>query len=516
MKNYKRIPINLLFSVGLVCAPLASAARAQQAAITASTSNSSPAATPKPANAPIKIGGVTISGSLRLRAESWDWFDPEPAYQDSYTFGAAVLRVALGEQKEKYEWQIEGAFPALMGLPSRAVAPAPQGQLGLGASYFAASGRQDATAIFKQGFIRFKGVFGDKAASLKLGRFEFNDGLEVIPADPTLAVVKRDHISQRLIGAFGFTHIGRSFDGLQYSRNSKAGNFTFFGARPTEGVFQLNGADELDVDVWYAAFTRLKKHKTGESEWRAFATHYHDGRRALKTDNRAMALRNADGANIRITTVGGHYIGAYKAGRGVADVLLWVAGQFGSWGRLAQRSGAIAAEAGWQPGGRVAEKIKPWFRGGYFRSAGDGDPSDERHGTFFQMLPTPRIYARTPFYNLMNNEDAFGQVRLKPHAKVNLRFDAHHLRLSGAKDLWYAGGGAFQKHTFGFVGRPSNNRKDLGWLYDFSADVTVSARTAMTFYLGGVRGGGVQSTIYPRGGGNPPARYFYIELTQKF
>jgi hypothetical protein len=125
------------------------------------------------------------------------------------------------------------------------------------------------------------------------------------------------------------------------------------------------------VDVWYAAFTRPKSHKTGEGEWRAFATHYHDGRRALKTDNRATAPRAADIDNIRITTVGGHYISAYKAGRGVMDVLLWGAGQFGRWGRLDQRSGAIAAEAGWQPGARVGEKIKPWFRGGYFRSTGD-------------------------------------------------------------------------------------------------------------------------------------------------
>ncbi|HKQ79588.1 MAG TPA: alginate export family protein [Blastocatellia bacterium] len=519
MKNYKRMLINQPFSVCLVCAMLAGAALAQQAAITPSTSNSASATAPKPANAPIKIGGLTVFGSLRLRAESWDWFDPDPAYDDSYTFGAAVLRVGLGQQKEKYEWQVEGEFPALMGTPESAIAPAPQGQLGLGASYFAANRRQDATAIIKQGFIRLKGAFGDKAASLKLGRFEFNEGLEVIPSDPALAVVKRDHISQRLIGAFGFTHIGRSFDGLQYSRNSKAGNFTLFGARPTEGVFQLNGNHELDVDVWYAAFTRPGKHKTGESEWRAFATYYHDGRRTLKTDNRPAGPRGADTENIRITTVGGHFIGAYKAGRGATDVLLWGAGQFGRWGRLDQRSGAIAAEAGWRPGGRVAEKIKPWFRGGYFRSTGDGDPSDGRHGAFFQMLPTPRIYARTPFYNLMNNEDAFGQLRLSPHAKVNLRFDAHHLRLSDSKDLWYAGGGAFQKRAFGFLGRPSNGKKDLGWLFDFSADVIFSARTAMTVYLGGVRGGAVQSAIYPQGlggGANPRARFFYVELTQKF
>lgn len=516
MRNYKRFPINQLFSVSLVCAMFVGAVHAQQTTVRPSNTNTTDAPKPKPAPAPIIIGGVTVFGSLRLRAESWDWFDPDPAFDDLYTFGAAVLRVGLGQRNEKYEWQIEGEFPALISLPERAIAPAPQGQLGVGANYFAANGRQDATAIFNQGFIRFKGVFWDKASSLKLGRFEFNEGLEVIPSDPTLAVIKRDRISQRLIGVFGYTHIGRSFDGLQYSRDSKAGNFTFFGARPTEGAFQLKSAHELDVDIWYAAFTRTKKHKTGEGEWRAFATHYHDGRLTLKTDNRAAESRAADLENIRITTVGGHYIGAYKTGRGVTDVLLWGAGQFGRWGRLDQLSGAIAAEAGWQPGGRVAEKIKPWFRGGYFRGSGDGDPADNTHGTFFQMLPTARIYARTPFFNLMNNEDTFGQLSLKPHGKVNLRFDARHLRLSNAKDLWYVGGGAFQKRTFGYVGRPSNNRKDLGWLYDFSADVEVSARTAMTFYLAGIRGGAVQSTIYPRGGDNPPARFFYAELTQRF
>jgi hypothetical protein len=199
------------------------------------------------------------------------------------------------------------------------------------------------------------------------------------------------------------------------------------------------------------------------------------------------------------------------------DTLLWGAGQFGSFGALDHRAGAIAAEVGYSfAGNRFADKFKPWLRGGYFRGAGDGDPNDNTHGTFFQVLPTPRIYARTPFFNLMNNEDAFGQLRIKPHAKLGARFDAHHLRLSSKQDLWYVGGGAFQKRTFGYVGRPSNGRQSLGWLFDVSADVAVTSRTALTFYYGGIRGGGVQSAIYPLGGANPGAHFAYFELTQKF
>jgi hypothetical protein len=448
--------------------------------------------------------------------ENWDWFETQNA-DNAYTFGAATLRVALGQQKDRVDWLVEGEVPVLMGVPTRSIAPAPQGQLGLGATYFAANGRQDASVIFKQGFVRFKGPFGDKAGSLRLGRFEFNDGSEVIPADATLATVKRDHITQRLIGAFGFSHVGRSFDGVQYGRNFKAGNLTFVGARPTEGVFQLEGNDELDVDFYYGAFTRPLKHKQGESELRAFMLHYHDGRPALKTDNRAQLSRAADTQNIRLTTLGGHYIGAYKAGKGKVDLLLWGAAQLGNWGTLDHRAGAIAVEGGYTMGGsKLADKIKPWVRLGYYRSSGDSDPADGTHGTFFTVLPTPRIYARTPFFNGMNNEDAFGQLRLKPHPRLALRFDAHHLRLSSAKDLWYVGGGAFQKKTFGYVSRPSNGKQGLGWLFDSSADLSVASRTAFTFYFAGIRGGGVQSGIYPLGGSNPAAHFVYVELTQRF
>lgn len=474
------------------------------------TPSPTPSSTPPPA--PIKIGGLTMSGSLRLRFESWDWFETGAA-ENNYNFGATTLRLSLGQQKERFEWLVEGAFPLLVGLPDNAIAPAPQGQLGLGANYYAANGRQDAGAFVKQAFIRFKGLGGDKASSLKLGRFEFNDGTELAPADASLATIKRDQIAQRLIGTFGFSHVGRSFDGVHFSRTSKLGNFTFVGARPTEGVFQLRGWNELDVDLYYGAFTKPVKTKASESDLRLFALHYHDGRRVLKTDNRPAALRAADNESIRLTTVGGHYIGVANVGSGKVDGLLWGAGQFGEWGRLNHRAGAIAAEAGYQFGGNAVGKIKPWLRAGYFRSTGDGDPNDTRHGTFFQILPTPRIYARFPFFNAMNNEDAFVQLRLKPHAKLALRTDVHHLRLGSTQDLWYTGGGAFQQKTFGYTGRPGNGRRTLGTLADLSVDYNLTPTTVLTLYIAGTRGSGVAESIYPDG---KNARFAYLELMKRF
>jgi len=472
-----------------------------------------PQAQPKPVSTyqPITLGGVTFSGNLRVRIESWDWFDTS-AVDGNYTFGAVQLRLSLSQQRDKIDWQVEGEFPWLINLPDNAIAPAPQGQLGFGASYFAASGTKDASAILKQAFVRFKGLGGDKASSLRVGRFEFVDGAEVTPNDPTLATLKRDSIAHRLIGPFGFTHIGRGFDGVQYVRNTKDSNFTLLGARVTEGAFQLNANKEMDVDFYYAAFTKPLAGKSAQSELRAFALHYHDGRGTVKTDNRPLAIRTADGENVRLTTVGGHFVSAVKAGSGTADFLLWGAGQFGSWGALDHRAGAIAAEAGY----KFAVRTSPWIRAGYFRSTGDGNPADPNHTTFFQVLPTPRVYARFPFYNLMNNEDVFAQIRLKPHARLSLRADVHHLRVSNASDLWYVGGGAFQDKTFGYVGRPSGGKKSLGTVFDLSADFNVTQTMVLTFYASGARGGAVQRFIYPTGGNNPSARFAYFELSQRF
>ena len=135
----------------------------------------------------------------------------------------------------------------------------------------------------------------------------------------------------------------------------------------------------------------------------------------LKTDNRPTPVRTADTANINIGTFGGHYIHTIETRAGQLDALAWVALQTGSWGNLNQGAGAFAAEAGWQP--RFLARLKPWFRGGYDYGSGDKNAGDSTHGTFFQVLPTPRVYARFPFFNMMNNRDVFGELQLRPQKR---------------------------------------------------------------------------------------------------
>ena len=461
---------------------------------------------------PVKIGGVTVSGSLRTRIESWDWFNGNG--NGDYTYPGSILRLSFSASRKTLDWQVELAAPFLLALPNDAIALGAQGQLGFGASYFAANGHETNAAMLfaKQAFIRFKEIGGLAGQSVKLGRMEFIDGTEVTPKDATLAALKRDRIAHRLIGNFAFSDVGRSFDGVEYVVDRSKLNFTFFGGRPTRGVFQVDGWGELSTNVFYGAATGQISGKRSSAEWRVFGLAYSDYRDGvLKTDNRPLAVRSADTEHINIGTYGGHWLQTIPSPLGTADLLFWGALQTGSWGRLAQRSGAFAAEAGWQP--KVLHAVRPWLRGGYDYGSGDHNPNDSRHGTFFQVLPTPRVYARFPFFNMMNNRDVFGELILRPSKAVTIRTDIHSLALADRNDLWYSGGGMFQPWTFGYVGRPSNGRTGLATLYDGSADYSVNSHLLVGAYYGHAAGKLVIQSIYPDG---RDANFGYLELLFRF
>ena len=472
----------------------------------AQTSPAKPAATP-PGPPAIKFGDVTFSGSFRSRLEMWDWFDADA--DGDYAFSGNILRFGFTRTGKSVDWQLEMAAPFLLGLPENAVGPGAQGQLGLGATYYTANNRsQNSGMVFaKQAWIRWK----NRSHSIRFGRFEFSDGGETVPADATLAWVKRERISQRLLGPFGWSHVGRSFDGAHYVWNRGRTNFTAMGALATRGAFQTDGWGNLKTGVGYAALTRALVGKNHSGDVRVFGIYYHDARDIVKTDNRPLALRRLEFDDIKTYSFGGHWIHRYATTAGTFDTLAWGLGQTGKWGTLDHAASAFAFEAGWQPGGLPS--LRPWLRGGYYRGSGDKNPNDDKHGTFVQMLPTPRPYDRFPFFNSMNNEDITAMLVLRPHRAVTVRTEAHWLRLAERNDLWYLGGGAFQPWSFGFVGRATNGAGGLANLYDLSVDYNVNARWTVTGYVAHANGHSIMQTIYPRG---KNANFGYLEVLYRF
>lgn len=456
-------------------------------------------------------GGVKVSGSFRSRAEGWNWFEGNA--NSDYLYNGNILKLDFAQKRATWEWQLELAVPFLLGMPSNAIAPAPQLQLGLGGNYSGANDNRnnDGMMFPKQGWIKWNGLFGDQHQSLKIGRFEFIDGMEVAPKNATLATMKRTRVGQRLIGPFGWSHVGRSFDGIHYTAEAGGSNFTLVGAMPTRGAFQVDGWGNLDIAFGYMASTLQVGGGKNAGELRVVSMYYQDWRHILKTDNRPTAARQTDlRSNIRIGTFGGHYIHAFETNAGTVDLMAWGMGQSGRWGSLTHKAWAVDFEGGWQPP-KLA--LRPWLRAGYTRSSGDDDPTDNEHGTFMQMLPTPRPYDKTPFFNMMNIEDAYGTLTLRPHKAVSIVSEAHILSLSNRNDQWLQGGGAFQPWTFGFIGRPSNGERRLANLYDVGIDWTINGYVAVSGYWGYTDGRAVIERIYPNGANG---QFGYLELNLKW
>jgi hypothetical protein len=432
-------------------------------------------------------GKVTPVLSVRARLESWNGFGDAPG--DDYVYGHALFRGGLQQQRARVGWRVEFAAPVVFGAPDDATQ-------GHGASYYRANGERTVAQFFpKLAYLRLgREPTGHRA---RIGRFEFSEAMEVTPADPTLAAVKRRTVMQRLIGPFLFTEGARSLDGLEYGWTGDGLNLTLLGAVPTVGVFNLDGWGHVaEMPLGYVAVTGQGPWARERSEWRVFGVGMRDDRGLVKADSRPLAVRQADRAPIEIATIGAHLLQVLPSSAGPVDLALWGAGQFGDWGTQRHRAWAATVEAGWQPKGVI---WRPWFRLGVFASSGDADSLDATHGTWFQNLATPRIYARFPFYNLTGVRDWSASVTLRPASRLSLRADVRALQIGDVADGWYSGSGAYDEEVFGIGLRPSGGSRDLGTLIDLSADLQLSERCTLSAYGGVAPSGSVIRASAPSG-----------------
>lgn len=457
-----------------------------------------------------KPGPVTVSLWDRTRVNTTQWFAATPN-AELYGHVDSLLRVALQQRLKHIDWTAELSQSSELWLPGDGVSPvAAQGQLGLGGTYYAANGnnRFPAAASFKEGWVRYH--LPHDTDTLRVGRFEFADGAEMKPADAQMQWLQTNRVAQRLIGSFGFSNGQRSLDGVEVKINRGQWDVTAMGARAVQGVFNMNANRELDTDVQYLAYSRFaaKKHVL----LRTFAIGYHDGRTGvLKVDSRPQAVRALDHGNIRIGTYGASALAAVPVSKAITlDGVFWGVLQNGRWGVQDHRAGAFTVEGGMK---FTSVQTAPWVRGGFFRSSGDNNPNDATHGTFFQVLPTPRNYARFPFFNQMNSTEGFVQLIDKPGKRIDLRSDFHILNLTSGNDQWLQGGGPFDTKVFGYTGRPGNGFTGFAKLYDVSLDYQATKQLSVTAYYAHVWGGDVVRAIYPTHTG---AQFGFLEMNYRF
>ena len=151
---------------------------------------------------------VTFTLSERVRGEFVDWFrSPDgtaPPKAHRYNFFASQLRVGARVTFPHIQFTLEMQDTRILNLPRGASLAPPAGNLGPGAIYFSHTRDADQGEPFlKQGYLTFR----RSSLSASIGRFEYSDGLETIPADPTLAWLKRNRLGERLVGPFAYVSV---------------------------------------------------------------------------------------------------------------------------------------------------------------------------------------------------------------------------------------------------------------------------------------------------------------------
>ena len=467
------------------------------------------------------VPGLTLTGELRARYEAWNFFEPglpsvTTPTEHEYDFWATRIRLGLKLETDWVDGLVQAQHVGLYDLPSNAFAPA-VGPLGLGGAYYRENQSRSKSLSdlhLQELWLNFKlGWLGAPGLNLKLGRFGFAEGLEYKTGDKKFDFLKTTRVSQRLLGTFDFTHAGRRFDGFSVVYDKPDYNFTATGVRPTQGGFNIDVQNQISaLDVFYTALTSKRDAILPGTEARLFYLYYNDARNVRVVDNRPAAQRSsANDDNVRIHTLGTHTLTVLPAGPGQIDAMVWGAYQFGDWAEQDHRAWAGTAELGYQ---FPQLPLKPWLRGGYTRTSGDKDATDGRHETFFQVLPTVRLQAMIPFYNLMNIEDIYGQFIIAPLENVQVQMNYHHLALSTPNDLFYAGAGATSRSgSFGFFGRSGGESRDVGQLIDVSLSHKLNDHVSWNMYYGHVIGGTAMGNAYT---GNKNADYGFVEVQFNF
>ena len=421
------------------------------------------------------------------RVEMWRFFEPpRGGGNDEYAFTANRLFGSVQHTARAYDLTAALQYVHFGGLPADAVGPGP---LGTGAVYYAHAGRKDSHQIYlRYGNVRLKRLL--PATSIQVGRMPYSSGGEASSGNPKIEALKVQRIAARLIGEFEWSIYQRAYDGVRIDTSRSRWTGTTFAFHPTQGGFEdAAGLMMPGVTVLGAAATVKTATSSPSVQYQAFAYRYRDTRKVTqRPDNTARVVQAID---VGVNTFGGSIIVAPPPTHGRQwDGLVWIAAQTGAWYELRHRAASVTAEAGHQ---WVTTPWQPWVRGGYFYASGDHDSSDNRHGTFFEMLPTVRRYAQTALYSQMNNTDLFAQLLAKPRPNVNVRIDWHRVGLASSRDGWYFGSGATQQHgsIFGFATRPSFGATHLATIGEGSVDYAIAPHWSVNGYLAVGRGGGV-------------------------
>ncbi len=466
---------------------------------------------------PESSGSTQVTAVLRdvARVESWSFFEPPPGGDPSTPLGTGSPdyvfvgnRLTFGVKAEGRRWAAEGAlqYIQLWNLPSAAYGP---GALGTGALYFAASETATQYQLYPRRLaLTLKDLM--PGVSFMVGRMGYASGAEAASGVPAIEAVKRERLDARLLGEFEWSIVQRAFDGVRLDVDRTGWHATAALMMPTQGGFEESATPTItDIKVAAGSVTFRPHVVLPWSELQLFVDVYRDRRPvASRPDNTGLAAIDVD---VTVTAFGASQVGVFPTVAGELDSLVWVAGQLGDWYGQGHRAFSAAGEIGhrW-----TAVDWRPWVRAGFLYASGDGDPRDDDHGTFFQMLPTLSRYSASTTYSQMNLRDLFVQAHAYPRDRIRVRVDLHRVDLAQGEDRWYSGSGATARQGgyFGYEARPSGGERGLGTVLEGWVDVAFNRRWSVNGYVGTIWGGDVVRRLFA----DDRLRFFYLENVLSF
>jgi Alginate export len=342
---------------------------------------------------------------------------------------------------------------------------------------------------------------------------------------PLSVKVGRQELSygeERLVGAFGWNNIGRTFDSAKLRWQNEWFGADFFTGRPV-----IPEDDRFDVANdydWfsgvYATSTKIPKH--------IFDVYFlarNSSQEAIAAEPSPQfpqpSARNIYTYGFRLKSKPNEFAGF--------DYTIEAAGQFGDYRdrRLGADSARLNHEAYMvvlQGGYTFTDAwAMPRFGLEYSHGSGDSDPTDGKHETFENLFPTNhKFYGYMDFFSLQNIHNVRAILQLKPHPRVSVAFEGHAFWLADTTDNFYNVGGAPRG---GVTATPTGNGYGInpGYSSYVGSELDVIAGYALTRFAQLEAGFGhffvgdyVKQSLSNPAFGSTDANYVYLQASLNF
>lgn len=265
----------------------------------------------------------------------------------------------------------------------------------------------------------------------------------------TLLVGRQELIygEERLLGAFGWDNVGRSFDTVRVRLRVGAWSNDFFAARLVDVRRGGAGHRVGNQDLYGAYLTRAATGSPRRTE--IYGLFLHDG---LRTGGEL----NAPPETLAIVTFGFRHSHQRATGWRYSIEHAW---QFGERGPDGHRAAMLIAS-----GGRAwAGRWQPRLQLEYDFATGDNNPKDGRAREFNNLFPTNHpFYGYADLVGLRNLHALRFTAALRLHPKLICEADYHRFLLAARRGPWKnAGGRVLGFDPTGEAGRDLGQEFDL-------------------------------------------------------